>query len=92
LAQFSSRSSRAKTGNSDEKFSGKENEWLYLYSQEYLKTEPIDYFIFGHRHLPLRIRLNERSEYINIGEWLKYDTYAYFDGKEFITVGEFILD
>lgn len=92
LAQFSSRSSRAKTGNSDEKYLGKENEWLYIYSKEYLETEQIDFFIFGHRHLPLRIRLNESSEYINIGEWLNYNTYAYFDGKEFITVGEFILD
>ncbi|RZL30160.1 MAG: UDP-2,3-diacylglucosamine diphosphatase, partial [Pedobacter sp.] len=41
-----------------------------------------DYFVFGHRHLPLEIKLNERSTYINIGEWLNFNSYGVFDGEK----------
>ena len=35
------------------KFLGAENEWLYLFSKDYLKSNKVDFFVFGHRHLPL---------------------------------------
>ncbi len=82
LGNFSSRSSRKKTGRKDEVFLGNENEWLYVYCKEYLQKEHKDYFIFGHRHLPLNIQLKENSHYINLGEWLNYNTYAVFDGDK----------
>ena len=41
-----------------------------------------DYFIFGHRHIPLNIDLGSNSRYINLGEWIHSNTYACFDGKE----------
>lgn len=81
LANYSSRTSRAATGEEDEKFLGKENEWLYVYCMEVLQKEHFDYFIFGHRHLPLRIELSDRSTYLNLGDWLKYRTYLVFDGE-----------
>lgn len=64
-----------------EEFKGEENEWLIQYSKEVLKTEYFDFFIFGHRHLPLNIRLDEKSRYINTGDWLDYNSYAVFDGN-----------
>ncbi len=82
LANYFSRKSRKVNAENDLKFLGKENEWLAIYAKEYLQKEPIDYFIFGHRHLPLTIRLNEKSTYINLGEWIHHSTYAVFDGKE----------
>ncbi len=82
LANYSSKTSRASTGNDDEKYSGKENEWLYIYCQEMLEKEHFDYFVFGHRHLPLNIKLNEKSSYINLGDWLQYFTYLEFNGAE----------
>lgn len=82
LANLSSKSSRAKTGASDEKFLGEENEWLAVFCKEILQKEHFDYFIFGHRHLPLNIQLNENATYINIGDWLKYFTYLDFDGEQ----------
>lgn len=82
LANFSSRTSRAKTGNDDEVFNGKENEWLYVFCNEYLEKEHIDLFVFGHRHLPLNIELDKNSRYINLGDWLRYFTYLEFDGSE----------
>ena len=65
-----------------EEFKGEENEWLVQYARDVLKKEHFDYFIFGHRHLPLNIALNEKSQYINTGDWLDYNSYAVFDGKE----------
>jgi UDP-2,3-diacylglucosamine hydrolase len=80
LADFFSRKSRAATGNSDEKFLGEENEWLYIYSKEYLQKQNIDYFVFGHRHLPLEMPVGKKSIYYNLGEWINYQTYLVFDG------------
>jgi UDP-2,3-diacylglucosamine hydrolase len=80
IAKMSSKRSRIITGDQDEKFLGKENEWLYLYSQEYLKTNKVDYFVFGHRHLPLDLDIEGKARYINLGEWIHYTTYAVFDG------------
>jgi UDP-2,3-diacylglucosamine hydrolase len=82
LANFFSRKSRAATGDSDSKFLGEDNEWLYLYSKEQLALQHRDFFIFGHRHLPMDLPLSFDSRYVNLGEWLHYNTYAVFDGKD----------
>lgn len=75
LAEKSSKTSRAKTGSSDEKFLGEDGEWLLQYCKTVLKEKHYDYFIFGHRHLPLEIDLPQNSKYINLGEWINYCTY-----------------
>lgn len=80
LANYLSRKSRAATGDSDSKFLGESNEWLFIYAQEQLKQKHRDYFVFGHRHLPMDLKLNDHSRYVNLGEWLHYKTYAVFDG------------
>lgn len=82
LANYFSRKSRAATGMELEKFLGEEDEWLAIYSKEILQKEHYDYFIFGHRHLPLDLKVGENSRYINLGDWLNYFTYGVFDGKE----------
>ena len=82
IANYFSRKSRAKTGLTDEVFMGEEKEWLIIYSKEILQQQHYDYFIFGHRHLPIDIKLNNNSRYINLGEWIKYDSYAVFDGTD----------
>lgn len=82
IANFWSRRSRLHTAQEDEKFLGEENEWLVQFCKSKLQDEPIDYFIFGHRHLPLEIKVGENSTYINLGEWINYFSYAVFDGEE----------
>lgn len=77
---WSSNSRAANQG--PEVFQGEENEWLAIYSKEILKKSHYDYFIYGHRHLPLDLQLNEKSRYVNLGEWLTYNSYAVFDGNE----------
>ena len=80
LAGMMSKSSRSVTGDSDATFLGADKEWLIIYCTEQLKSEHHDYFIFGHRHLPILFQLNEKSTYINLGDWIRYFTYAEFHG------------
>lgn len=68
--------------NKKEVFLGEEQEWLAIFAKEQLQKEHFDYFIFGHRHLPLDIDLGKNSRYVNIGEWINYRSYAVFDGQE----------
>jgi UDP-2,3-diacylglucosamine hydrolase len=79
LANYLSRRSRAKTGTSEETFLGPDKEWLLIYCREQLQQKKIDYFIFGHRHLPIDYRLSTDSRYINLGDWINYFTYAVLD-------------
>ncbi|MDQ6763375.1 MAG: UDP-2,3-diacylglucosamine diphosphatase, partial [Bacteroidota bacterium] len=82
LAHYMSRKSRAATGKTDEHFLGEEKEWLIIYAKEILAKKHVDYFIFGHRHLPLDFKLNDNSKYINLGDWINYNSYAVFDGEK----------
>ena len=83
LAQYLSVKNKLISGDDDIKFLGEENEWLVLYSKKKLAEKHRDYFIFGHRHLPLEIPLNDTSKYINLGDWISYFTYGVFDGHTF---------
>ena len=82
LANYLSRRSRAQTGASEEVFLGEDKEWLIIYSNDIAGKKKIDYFVFGHRHLPIDHRLLKGGRYINLGDWIRYFTYAEFDGKE----------
>ncbi len=76
LAQYLSVKNKLISGDDDVKFLGKESEWLYLYAQRKYVEKPCDYFVFGHRHLPLEIPLNEQATYVNLGDWVHYFTYG----------------
>jgi UDP-2,3-diacylglucosamine hydrolase len=82
LAGISSRKSRAVTGDNDGIFLGEDKEWLIQYCKETLATQHFDYLIFGHRHLPIDFQLAPTSRYVNLGDWIRYYTYAVFDGQQ----------
>jgi len=82
LAQYFSVKNKILSGDEDIKFLGEENEWLVQYAKRKLETRHYDYFVFGHRHLPLEIVLENNSKYFNLGDWITYYTYAVFDGTE----------
>ena len=52
-----------------------------LISKRKLEDKHRDFFVFGHRHLPLNIDLKENSKYINLGDWIQYYTYGVLDGE-----------
>lgn len=81
IANYWSNHSRIAGGKNIERVNT-EQEWLVIHSRELLKTNFYNYLIFGHRHLPLDIQLNEVSRYINLGEWVNYNSYAVFDGEQ----------
>ncbi|MGB0593048.1 MAG: UDP-2,3-diacylglucosamine diphosphatase [Flavobacteriales bacterium] len=81
IAQYWSKKSRIANGEKDESYHG-EKEWLTQFCKEKMKTIEVDYFIFGHRHLPLEVDLGNNTTYINLGEWVNYNSYAVFDGKK----------
>ncbi len=81
LAGWWSRRSRISNTLKDEVFKG-DDEWLLTFCRKMEQDTPHNYYVFGHRHLPLDIQLNERARYINLGEWVNYYTYAVFDGQQ----------
>ncbi|SFS42384.1 UDP-2,3-diacylglucosamine hydrolase [Lutibacter maritimus] len=82
LAQYLSVKNKLISGEEDVKFLGEENEWLVQYCKQKLQIKHIDYFLFGHRHLPMEINLAPNSKYINTGDWITHFTYAVFNGEE----------
>jgi UDP-2,3-diacylglucosamine hydrolase len=65
-------------------FLGEEKEDLIKYAREILKSEHIDYFLFGHRHLAMTYRISQSSEVFFLGDWIKHGSYAQWTGKELI--------
>ena len=84
LAQYLSTKNKLISGDEDIKFLGEDNEWLAQYAKRKLEQKHYDYFLFGHRHMPMEIKVGENSTYINTGDWISHFTYAVFDGKELI--------
>lgn len=83
LAQYLSVKNKMISGDEDVTFLGEDNEWLVQYCKRQLEVKHCNYFVFGHRHLPLQIDLKNNSEYINLGDWITYFTYGVFDGEKF---------
>lgn len=83
LAQHLSVKNKLISGDEDAKFLGEEKEWLAQYSKRKLESKHYDYFVFGHRHLPMEIQVGENSTYFNLGDWINHYTYGVFDGEKF---------
>lgn len=82
IAQYWSRKSREKSNGNGNKFLG-DKEWLYNFCKEMERNNHHDYYIFGHRHFPIEVKINTQSTYFNLGEWIDNFTYGVFDGSEF---------
>jgi UDP-2,3-diacylglucosamine hydrolase len=81
LADFWSGKSRQSHGM--ETFKGVKNEWLVQYCESQLSKTHTDFFVFGHRHLPIECLLsNKKSKYINLGDWMYHMSYACYDGTD----------
>lgn len=65
-----------------------DKEWLIQFATAYLKNSNphIDYFLFGHRHIPIEHRLPEGAVYINTGDWINHNSYAVFNDNKITLV------
>tara|TARA_R110000850_G_scaffold197680_2_gene323983 strand:- start:106 stop:864 length:759 start_codon:yes stop_codon:yes gene_type:complete len=82
VAQHLSVKNKLISGDEDKEFLGEEQEWLAQYSKRKLESKHFDYFVFGHRHLPMKIKVGENSTYFNLGDWISHYTYGVFDGDK----------
>ncbi len=82
IAHKWSKSSRIAKFDSEEEFNIN-NDGMYKFAQSFLNQEPIDYFIFGHRHQMVNEPLNENARFVLLGDWIKNFSYGVFDGDKF---------
>lgn len=76
---WSGHSRISNTAKNENHFLG-EDEWLWQYCKEVENRFHHDYYVFGHRHLPLELVVGDSSMYYNLGEWVSQFTYLEFDG------------
>jgi UDP-2,3-diacylglucosamine hydrolase len=67
--------------DSTKEFLGEEKEDLIRYARSVLENDKIDYFIFGHRHLAMIYTLQQETEIVFLGDWIKNGSYAVWDGN-----------
>jgi UDP-2,3-diacylglucosamine hydrolase len=84
IASYWSRKSRISNMKREEKFQGEEGEFLWTYCNEVESKQHYDFYVFGHRHLPLELKIGKNSKYINLGEWVNFNSYAEYDGKQVV--------
>ena len=80
IATFWSKRSRLGQEKNPETFM-EEKEWLYQHCLEVQSTSPHDFYVFGHRHLPIQMK-GDAFEYVNLGEWVHHCTYGVYDGHD----------
>ncbi|MCK9613245.1 MAG: UDP-2,3-diacylglucosamine diphosphatase [Bacteroidales bacterium] len=83
VARHISNRSRFSHEATDMLYRGDDKEYLLVYAKKLLKKEHFDFFIFGHRHLPLDVKISENTRYINLGDWLVHFSYAVLDRQKF---------
>ena len=81
IAQYWSKNSRITNDKKEDEFKDKD-EWLLQYSKKIESNKHHHFYIFGHRHLPLELKVSNQSTYFNLGEWVRHFTYLELDEQE----------
>jgi UDP-2,3-diacylglucosamine hydrolase len=71
-----------KSKKREEKLVNEDKEILAGYCKEQQKNNPVDYYVFGHRHIPIDVKIDERCRYINLGDWIHHNTYAVYSDQK----------
>lgn len=56
---------------------------MYKFAADFLKTNPIDYFVMGHRHRMVNEKMEGNANFILLGDWIGSFSYGIFDGEKF---------
>lgn len=63
-------------------YMGEDREHLVLWTKAYIKDhQDIDYFLYGHRHIELDMKVGKKSRILILGDWITHFTYAVYDGE-----------
>ncbi len=70
-------------GRKEENHVELKDEMLLHYAKRKAQELPeVNYFIFGHRHIPIIEKVSKNAEVVILGDWISYFTYGVFeDGK-----------
>ena len=82
---FSRRSRLANKARERKKPNGRKLEELPLwhFANSHARHHPgVNFFIFGHNHLMHHETINDSTEFILLGDWINYFSYAEFDGEK----------
>lgn len=63
-------------------FLGEEKEDLLRYANRIRKTSDTEYFIFGHRHLPMKYNLKNGGTVVILGDWMTGSVWAEWNGTD----------
>ncbi len=74
---------KSRMSHREPQFLGKDKEWLFQYSEEMLKKEHFDFFIYGHRHVLHQCPINSNTQFVYLGEWISKNSYGVFAKGEF---------
>lgn len=81
LANWFSKHSKENTFGTNSTYLGDDKEYLMLHAADIINRFPVDYFLFGHRHLPFEKNILN-AKVFNLGDWFASYTYAVFDGND----------
>lgn len=71
-------------GGDDSQFHGRIKERLVQFAEQKEAESHHDYYIFGHRHLPLNVSIkNGTSTYIGLGDWIEYQSFGVLEDGVF---------
>ena len=69
-----------------------EEEHLVKCTKQYLEQYPeIEYYLYGHRHILLDLSLKGGKRMCILGDWLRYNSYAVWNG-EYLLLEQFEVD
>jgi UDP-2,3-diacylglucosamine hydrolase len=80
--EWAKHSRKKRNSDKEPEYMGEDKEFLVLFTKEYIKTHPeVNYFIYGHRHIELDLKLSRTARMMIIGDWISQFTYVVYDGE-----------
>lgn len=67
----------------DKNMKSDEEEHQIQYALQLDQQKVSDFIVFGHRHIPCQRILPFQTTFINLGDWLQFNTYGVYDGERF---------
>jgi UDP-2,3-diacylglucosamine hydrolase len=83
-ANWFSQQSKLKTFDGNFDFYGEDEHLIQHCRKLMAEGDPSDYFVFGHRHLPMIYELDAKRNYVNLGDWIGFNSYAVYDGEKLV--------
>lgn len=79
-------SSRRRELANPTEYKGEKDEQLVRFAKQYSKTQEVNYFIFGHRHIELDLQIKAQTRVVILGDLFRQGTYAALDEKGELTL------